>query len=140
MERWPWATLSTTKGEYPKRNPPTQHAGRQSTKRRHATQQPQALRAGAKVSAAVVEATGPTSHVSGANTMPASGALALSRRLTPCGGQSHVVEKGSSPWLRAYAGQAMNQTCWPGSRQPHRTVDAAPALQAFHQRKSAGRV
>lgn len=58
------------------------------------------------------------------------GTLPTPRRVEP--------EKGSSPWANAYAGHAMNHTCWPGSKQAQRTVEAAPSLHAFHHNTNAG--
>ena len=131
--------LEYTKGEYPNRNPPNQAAGLQLVNRLHAIQQPHALNAGASVSARVVEAIGPQAQVNGARTRPISGVLALTKRFVPFGAHTSELKNGLSPWDRAYAGQAVNQICWPASLHAHVAVVVRWPSHACQKRATAGK-
>src|SRR6516225_9539367 len=90
------------------------------TSGRTATKQPHALSAGARVSATLVAATGPKSHVTGASTTPTRVPDVFDNRLAPWGTFTAVEKNGFCRWAIAQAGQAMNQTSWAGS--PHAQV------------------
>src|SRR6516225_941102 len=91
------------------------------TSGRTATKHPQALSAGARVSATLVATTGPKSHVTGASTTPMSVPDVFDNRLAPSGTLTTLEKKGSCRWAIAHAGQAMNQTSCAGS--PHAQVN-----------------
>ena len=60
-----------------------------------------AERAGARVRATFMDATGPNSQVTGASTTPMASTLVLAGRLTPPGPPAAVEKKGLSPWEKA---------------------------------------
>src|ERR1700733_6570142 len=109
------------------------------TRGRTAAKQAHALRAGARVRATLVEATGPKSQVTGAATTPTSVPDVFDKRLAPSGTFTAPEKKRLCRWLMAQAGQAMNQTSCAGSPHPH--VSAAvggPDQTCTHQPMAGG--
>src|SRR5271154_4637856 len=97
--------------------------GFQLTRGRMAAKHAHALSAGARVSATFVAVTGPKSHVTGARTTPTSGPDVFESRLAPWGTFTTLAKKMLCRCVMAHAGQAMNQTSWAGSPQPHVNAD-----------------
>jgi hypothetical protein len=77
--------LTKTKEENPKTSPPTKAAGVQRTQRRRSQNMARAERAGPRVEATFMVATGPNNHVTGASTMPMAKTDVLERRSMPAG-------------------------------------------------------
>src|SRR5580700_5756587 len=100
--------------EYPNTNAAGSAPHFHVTKGRMATKQPQALSAGARVSATLVEATGPNSQVTGASTTPTSVPDVFDNRLAPWGMLTTPEKNGLCRWAIAQAGHAVNQTCCAG--------------------------
>src|SRR5271165_1597832 len=110
------------------------------TSGRSAAKQPHALSAGARVSATLVAATGPKSHVTGANTTPIKVPDVFDRRLAPSGTFTAPEKMRLWRWAMAQAGQAMNQTSWAGSPHPQVRVDEGWPDHTCHQSATAGMV
>ena len=110
------------------------------TRGRIAAKQAHALRAGASVSATLVAATGPKSHVTGARTTPTSGPEVFERRLAPCGTLTAPEKNTLCAWAMAQAGQAMNQTSCAGSPHPQVSSEEGWPDQTCHHRRTAGTV
>ena len=103
-----------------------------------AAKQPQALSAGASVSATLVAATGPKSQVTGASTTPTSVPDVFDSRLAPWGTLTALEKNGLCRWAMAQAGQAMNQTSCAGSPQAQVSVVAGCPDQTCHHRSDGG--
>ena len=105
-----------------------------------ATKQPQALRAGASVSATLVAATGPNSHVTGARSAPTRVPDVFDSRFAPSG--TLTAPEKNTLWrsAMAQAGHTVNHTCCAGSPQPHVRVDEGCPDQTCHHRATAGTV
>ncbi len=110
------------------------------TSRRMATKHPHALRAGASVSATLVEATGPNNHVTGARSTPTRSPDVLESRFAPSGTFTAPVKKRLWRWAMAHAGHSVNQTCCAGSPQPHVRLEAGWPDHTCHHRATAGTV
>src|SRR5580700_10189945 len=126
--------------EYPNTNAAGSAPHFHVTKGRIAAKQPQALSAGARVSATLVDTTGPNSHVTGASTTPTSVPDVFDSRLAPWGTLTTFEKNGSCRWAIAQAGQAMNQTSCAGSPQAQVNVFAGCPDQTCHHRSTAGTV
>src|SRR5580658_7867338 len=118
--------------------PATIAAGFQFTKERTASQHPHALTAGAKVSATLVDTTGPHNHVTGLKTTPIRVPEVLDNRLAPKGTFTAWEKKRLAPCATAQAGQAMNHTSCAGSPHAQVRVDDGWPLQTCHHRAMAG--
>ena len=90
------------------------------------------------MSATLVEATGPKSHVTGASTTPTSVPEVLDSRLAPSGTLTAPEKNRLCRCAMAQAGQAVNQTCCAGSPQPHVSVDDGCPDQTCHHSTTAG--
>ena len=101
---------------------------------------PRRSRAGARVSATFVAATGPKSQVTGARTTPTSVPDVFESRLAPCGTFTAPEKNTLCAWAIAQAGQAMNQTSCAGSPQPHVSIADGWPDQTCHQRRTVGTV
>src|SRR3984957_1819031 len=112
----------------------------QVTRGRMAAKQAHALSAGARVSATLVAVTGPKSQVTGASTTPTNGPDVFDSRLAPWGTLTTLAKKTLCRCMTAQAGQAMNQTSWAGSPQPHVNADEGWPDQTCHHRTMAGTV
>src|SRR5580658_10003933 len=107
-------------------------AGVHRTHRRRSTNMARADRTGLRVRATLKVATAPKSQVTGASTTPMPTSAVLDSRLTPAGWNIAVEYSGSSPWEKAYAGQARNQVNNEESPQPQVVVDVGWFDQTCH--------
>ena len=94
-------------------------------------------RAGARVRATFIDATGPTAQVTGARTTPRATTLVSSSRLMPPGWKSQVEYRTSWPWARAYAGHWKNHRKRAASPQPQVVVDVGWVDHTPHHRPTA---
>ena len=94
-------------------------------------------RAGARVRATFMAATGPHSQVTGASTTPRATTLVSSSRLMPPGWKSHVEYRTSWPWARAKAGHRKNQRNRAASPQPQVVVDDGWVDHMLHHSPTA---
>ena len=120
------------RGENPYRSPAANAAGAHDTHRRTSTNMADADSAGARVRATFMDATGPKAQVTGVSTTPRASSDVLASRLTPPGCDMAVEYSGSSPWARAWAGQAKNHRNSALSPQPQVVVDAGCADHTPH--------
>ena len=98
---WLRANDVRTKGENPKTTPPRKAAGLHVTHRRSRRNMVKAEKAGARVSATFIAATGPKRAVTGASSRARATTLVSSSRLSPPGWNSHVVNQSDWPCVRA---------------------------------------
>ena len=96
---WARARLVSTKGENPKKSPPTKAAGDQRTHRSSSQHIDSADRAGATTSIRFRVATGPNSQVTGAKPTPR--ASEFGAMLMPRGTNSLGEKNGLWPWASA---------------------------------------
>src|SRR5579875_1644619 len=121
-------------------NPARTAAGDQPTNRRRASQHPQALSPGARVSATLVATTGPHSQVTGLRTTPISVPEVFESRLAPKGTFTAPEKKTLAPWASAHAGHAMNHTSCAGSPQAQVRVEEGWPAHTCHHSTMAGTV
>ncbi len=108
------------------------------TNDRTATKHPHALRAGANVSATLVETTGPNKTVTGARSTPTRSPDVLESRFAPLGTFTAPVKKRPCRWAMAHAGHSVNHTCCAGSPQPQVRLEAGWPDHTCHHRTTAG--
>ena len=87
--------------------------------------------------ATFIEATGPNTQVNGARTTPRASSEVLANRFTPPGCDIAVEYSGSSPWARAWAGQAKNHRNRALSPQPQVVVDVGWLDHTSHHTTNA---